>query len=82
MSLLHEDLLRAETNHRLERAREARLKHGFVMLRKWRRRAAAAHLGVERALALERERVTEGAPFGSAARLALVRPSDRQARWA
>jgi hypothetical protein len=81
MSLLHEDMLRAETDHRLERAREARFKHGFVMLRKWRRRAAAARLGVERALALEREQATEVAP-SSVSGLALFRPTGRQAGWA
>lgn len=82
MSLLHEDMLRAETNHRLERAREARFKHGFVMLGKWRRQAAAARLGVERALAAEREQVTEVALSSSVSRLALFKPTDRQARWA
>ena len=80
--LLHEDLLRAETDQRLEHAREARFKHGFVMLRKWRRRAEAAHAGVERALALERERMGESTRTTTLATPVGVRPAERLARWA
>ena len=80
--LLHEELLRAETDQRLERAREARFKQGFVMLRKWRRRAEAARVGVERALALERERMSESPSAVAPAKPAVIRPADRLARWA
>ena len=78
--LLHEDLLRAETDHRLEHARQAQFKHGFVMLRKWRRRAEEARAGVERALALERERMGQISP--AAATPVGIRPAERLARWA
>jgi hypothetical protein len=80
--LLHEELLRAETDQRLEHAREARFKHGFVMLRKWRRRAEAARAGVERALALERERMGQSSPAAAPVAPVGVRPAERLARWA
>jgi hypothetical protein len=80
--LLHEELLSAETDQRLEHARGARLKHGFVMLRKWRRRAEAARAGVERALALERERMGDGSPAAAPATPVGIRPAERLAHWA
>jgi hypothetical protein len=80
--LLHEDLLRAETEQRLEHAREAQFKHGFVMLRKWRRRAEAARASVERALALERERMGRISPAETPASPVGIRPAERLARWA
>jgi septal ring factor EnvC (AmiA/AmiB activator) len=80
--LLHEDLLHAETNQRLEHAREARLKHGFVMLRRWRRRAEAARAGVERALALERERMGQTPLATAPATPVGIRSAERLARWA
>jgi hypothetical protein len=80
--LLHEDLLRAETDQRLEHARQARFKHGFVMVRKWRRRAEAARARVERALALERERMGQVSTAVTPATPVGIRPAERLARWA
>jgi hypothetical protein len=68
MSLLHEELLHAEVDSRLARAREARLKHSFESLRRWVRRSERARIGLERALALEREQSVAAPTSGSALR--------------
>jgi hypothetical protein len=81
MSLLHEELLHAEVDDRLARAKAARFKHSFDTLRRWVRRAERAQIGLARALAVEPEQPTIVVTTRGSVTPALMRSGDSVAGW-